>query len=99
LEAEPGGLKLRFESVGAGICHFDVRAFAGWEGKQTNLLAANVARDDLALAILKCLEAIEDAPGVEQFDKQWMRAYPVRGVAALRAALETQRRSPGEWDI
>lgn len=96
LDAEPGGWRLRFEDASSGLCRFEVRAFTGRAGDHTALLAADVSRDDLALAVLNCMDAISADLGIDAFEAAWMDAYPVRAVAALRSALSVSRRATPE---
>jgi hypothetical protein len=60
--------------------------------RRTEAFVAEVDRDQIALAILDSVKRLEDALGVQGFEKHWGQSFPVRGIAALEAALSTARR-------
>lgn len=64
---------------------------------RNKVLSVEVERDQLAGAILKSLTELESNMGMEAFEQEWMHAYPVRGIAALEAALATPRRSEPDY--
>jgi hypothetical protein len=57
------------------------------------------SRDELPMAILAAAERVEKELGLEGYSKAWTGrlGFPIRAVAALKAALETQSASKENW--
>jgi len=59
------------------------------------VFAVEVAGCQVAAAIEAAIAKLEAEMGIDAFELAWMQAYPVRGMAALRAALaQTPRPQP-----
>lgn len=103
LDGEPSGWSLSFHrtrdarSGGAveTFCVHEIDNVYEENSPRAEALRANVSRDQVSAAIEAGLSRLEADMGVENFEAAWMQAYPVRGMAALRAALgQSPRRGP-----
>jgi hypothetical protein len=98
-DGEPEGWVWKFETTWEPATgarnHFriyNVHDFYDPDSDSVEALCVQVDRAQLARAILEAFEKLTSDMSVDGFEQAWLQPFPVRGIAALRTALETPAR-------
>ena len=94
-DGEPAGWSMSFSrsydpakgAVVDALRIFEIEDVSDQNAARIEVLAVQVAGHQVGVAVEAAIAKLESEMGIDAFEFAWMQAYPVRGMAALRAAL------------
>lgn len=107
LDGEPEGWLLSFTRhwgssrlalAGTFRVH-EIESVIETNAERREVFAAEVAGDQIGSAVEMAVSRLEADMGIEAFESAWGQAYPVRGMAALKAALGQRPRPKPEMEF